>query len=113
MTKILAIDDSIVILARIKKILEKGNYEVITADSGPNGLKQLGEHPDTKLLIVDFNMPGMDGLTMISKMKETQLLKDQIIFMCTTESSEHMQKLGRELGVKAWIVKPIPFNLPA
>lgn len=106
MKKILVVDDSSMIRLVVSKTAKKLGYEVVEASNGQEGLEQLAKHNDISLILSDINMPIMDGMTMISQIKENEQLKYLPIVMLTTETKEELKQQGRELGVKAWMVKP-------
>ena len=73
---------------------------------GKDGLAKLKSSPGIKLVISDVNMPNMDGLTMVEKIRGELANKTVNIIMLTTESSPAMKERGKAAGVKGWIVKP-------
>lgn len=103
--KILIVDDSSMVRLVVRKAANKEGYEVFEASNGQEGLEVLiKNHVD--LILSDINMPVMDGLEMVRKIKENDSLKYIPIVMLTTEQSDDLKQQGRELGVKAWMVKP-------
>ena len=106
MKKILIVDDSSMIRLIVSKATKKLGYEAIEASNGQEGLESLLKHDDISLILSDVNMPVMDGLEMIEKIKENEKTKYIPIVMLTTESKETLKQRGRDLGVKAWMVKP-------
>ena len=106
MKKILVVDDSSMIRLVVSKAAKKMNYNVIEATNGQEGLDQLLKHSDISLILSDINMPIMNGLEMVEKIKEDEHYKYIPIVMLTTESKDELKQQGRELGVKAWMVKP-------
>lgn len=106
MKKILVVDDSSMIRLVVSKAAKKAGYEVIDACNGKEGLSQLLKHENISLVLSDINMPVMDGMQMVTKIKENDKLKYIPIVMLTTEDKEELKLQGRELGVKAWMVKP-------
>lgn len=107
MRKILLIDDSETIRDELKAILtDVPNLEILEAENGLVGLEQLDKNPDTQLMVVDVNMPEMDGMTMIGRINEDQKHTDIPIVMLTTETSRDMKDRAKELGIRAWILKP-------
>ena len=62
--------------------------------------------PGIKLVISDVNMPNMDGLTMVEKIRGELGNSTVNVIMLTTESSPSMKERGKAAGVKGWIVKP-------
>ncbi len=106
MKKILIVDDSSMIRLVVSKAAKKMGYEIIEASNGQEGLDQLLKNSDVSLILSDVNMPVMDGLQMVAKIKEDEKLKFIPIVMLTTESKDELKQQGRALGVKAWMVKP-------
>jgi len=106
MPKILAVDDSNSMRQMIKYTLECANMEVIESIDGQEALQwaQSNEAPD--LILADINMPKMDGLTLIKKIRELNGYRYTPILMLTTESSQDKKQEGKELGATGWIVKP-------
>jgi two-component system chemotaxis response regulator CheY len=77
-----------------------------------DGILKAKEHPDTKIIFSDYNMPGMNGLEMIGKIQSMEGHEKTFFAVLTTESSNVMKEQGRSYGVRVWIVKPIiPMNI--
>ena len=106
MKKVLVVDDSSMIRLVVSKATTKAGYEAICATNGQEGLDELLRHGDIALILSDINMPVMDGMEMIKRIKEHDKFKYIPIVMLTTETDEGLKQQGRELGVKAWMVKP-------
>ncbi len=85
--------------------LKHAGYEVMEAVDGLDALNKL---PTIKpnLIVCDVNMPNMDGLTFVSKVRADEDNRFIPIIMLTTESQEEKKKKGMEAGAKAWLVKP-------
>jgi len=103
---VLIVDDSASVRRQLRRALEGDGYSVVEAENGQRGIDAIGDGP-VDLMIVDVNMPVMDGLEMIGKVRELQTHKNTPIFVLTTESSVSMVKQGKALGATAWIVKPV------
>jgi two-component system, chemotaxis family, chemotaxis protein CheY len=106
MAKILIVDDSSTVRDEVAGFLQKNGLDVATAVDGRDGLSKLKASPDTKLVISDVNMPNMDGLTMVEKIRGELSNSAVNVIMLTTESSPAMKERGKAAGVKGWIVKP-------
>ncbi len=102
---ILVVDDSVSIRQSVRFILEQSGYTVHEAADGAEGLKSLAEHK-ADLVITDVNMPNMDGLTMVKKIRETEGVKFVPILVLTTESQGSVIEEGKKAGATGWIVKP-------
>lgn len=103
--KILIVDDSATIRHQLRSCLVNAGYEVEEADNGATGL-ECAKHQVFDLMIVDVNMPVMNGLEMLSAIRKIDACKDVPAFVLTTESSKEMVALGKQCGALAWIVKP-------
>ncbi|MDG5469906.1 response regulator [Deltaproteobacteria bacterium IMCC39524] len=102
---ILIVDDSETVRQVLKLALGNAGYQVVEAEDGFDALTKLsGAQID--MLITDLNMPNMDGLELIKKVREEGKHRFTPIVMLTTESSEEKKKAGREAGASGWIVKP-------
>jgi len=102
--RILAIDDSVIALKQLQNILEK-KYEIVGATSGLAGLKRL----DTEafdLILLDLEMPVMDGFATLASIRQRENLKDIPIIILT--GTRHKQKVikGITSGVAGYVVKP-------
>ena len=106
MAKILIVDDSSVVRDEVSGFLKKAGLDVTTAIDGKDGLAKLKADPGIKLVVCDVNMPNMDGLTMVEKIRSELGNSIVNIIMLTTESSPSMKERGKAAGIKGWIVKP-------
>jgi two-component system chemotaxis response regulator CheY len=102
---ILIVDDAASIRATVSIVLKSAGYEVIEAGDGNDALSKLGG-TRVNLIISDVNMPGMDGITLLKKLKEGAATKFVPVIMLTTEGSDDIKMRGKEAGAKAWMVKP-------
>ena len=105
---ILVIDDAAAIRQVVELTLDDEGYNVIEACDGQDALNKL-EGNEINLIICDVNMPVMDGITFLKKIKTDDKYaeyKFAPIIMLTTEAGEDMKAKGKELGAKAWLVKP-------
>lgn len=104
--KILAVDDSRTMLESIRISLEKEGYGIDTAVSGEEALALLKSNR-YDLVFTDYNMPEMDGVALVKKIR--RLLSSQSlvpIIMVTTESQNEKKIRGKIAGVTGWVVKP-------
>jgi len=58
------------------------------------------------LVLTDQNMPIMDGLTLIQKLRDLEAYQNTPILMLTTESGEDMKLKGKRAGATGWLIKP-------
>ena len=104
-TKILSVDDSRTIRLIVGRSFKPYDCTVFEAGNGEEGLVVAArEKPD--LIILDVTMPVMDGVTMLTKLKEDAELKAIPVIMLTAESGrENVLQIAR-LGVRDYLVKP-------
>jgi len=102
---ILVVDDSASLRQIVSIALKGAGYDVIEGCDGVDGLSKL-DGTKVHLIISDVNMPNMDGLTMVQKIKEMPAYKFTPIIMLTTEAGADKKDIGKAAGVKAWMVKP-------
>ncbi|OHX10667.1 two-component system response regulator [Chromobacterium sphagni] len=102
---ILIVDDAASIRATVSIALKGAGYEVIEACDGNDALSKLNG-ARVNLIISDVNMPGMDGITLLKRLKEGAATRFLPVIMLTTEGSDDKKMQGKEAGAKAWIVKP-------
>ncbi len=107
--KILAVDDSGSLRQMLGFTLRSGGYQVIDAVDGVDGLQKAQASP-FDLVLTDQNMPNMDGLTLIRRLRAEPAYRSVPILMLTTESSPEMKAKGREAGANGWMVKPFDPN---
>jgi two-component system chemotaxis response regulator CheY len=106
---ILLVDDSATLRSAAVYALERSGHKVIQAVDGMDGLDKIEdmEARNTKLnmMIVDVNMPNLDGISFIKEVKKTSY-KDVPILVLTTESQYDMKMEGKVAGATGWLVKP-------
>ena len=102
--KIMLVDDSRTIRNIQKNVLKQiGHTDVMEADDGVRALALFQEQPPD-LMLVDWNMPNMDGITLIRKIREQNTTVP--IIMCTTEAEKSRVLEAIKAGVNNYIVKP-------
>jgi two-component system chemotaxis response regulator CheY len=102
--KILTVDDSSTMRRIIKNTLKRIGYEdVEEANDGLDGLNKL---EGVELILTDWNMPEMDGLTFVKKVRENSANDNIPIIMVTTEAAKKEILEAIKSGVSDYIVKP-------
>ena len=103
--KILSVDDSRTIRLIVAKAFRPYDAIVIESNNGEEGLAAAArEKPD--LILLDVTMPVMDGVAMLSKLKENPALKAIPVIMLTAEAErENIVQIAR-MGARGYIVKP-------
>jgi hypothetical protein len=103
--KILSVDDSKTIRMILKRLFTPFVCELFEAGDGHEGLEvATREKPD--LIILDYNMPVMDGVTMLRHMRENPELKRTPVIMLTAEASPEIISTVARLGVRDYVTKP-------
>ena len=111
MAKIIVIDDAQPTRAKMRMFLEEAGHTVLEGTDGEDGLSVLRNNKDISLILCDVNMPVMDGITFAFALKDEEGLKDIPLVMCTTENFESVRDDIKELGIRAWMTKPISKKL--
>ena len=106
MSKILVVDDSVIVRDRVAGFVRRNGLDVDTAVDGKDGLARLKASPGIRLVISDVNMPNMDGITFVRELKTRPAYKFTPVLMLTTESQEDKKEQGKAAGARAWMVKP-------
>lgn len=106
--KILIVDDEPDCISIIQCRLEWCHYKVITATNGKDGLeKAASEKPD--LILLDTNMPIMNGHVMLERMRKDRLLKDTPVIMVTALCEAKNVDVASSFGISDYVTKPIDF----
>ena len=111
--KILVVDDEKLIQTlfnlRFKSEISSKKYDFIFALNGQDALNKIEDHQNVNLMLTDINMPKMDGLTLMSKLKEKSIYIPTIIVSAYSDPKN--QKTAKELGAINFLVKPINFKI--
>ncbi len=112
--KVLVVDDSALIHQMYKMVLMRYKCTIVAAKNGQEALSMIEKNPDTDLLLVDINMPVMNGLEFIRKVKELGTYEHIPIVIVSTEGKEEDTQRGLSLGAKGYVTKPVqPSDLHA
>lgn len=103
---VLVIDDSHTVRSIIGKILRDEGLEVVEAANGREGLEQLDRTPDVELVLVDWNMPVMNGLDFIKAVRAQRAYDRVRIVMVTTETEQEQVLRALEAGANEYVMKP-------
>ena len=108
MTRVLVVDDSSTMLMSLRGVLSSGGFDVRTASSGAEALESLDTEARPDLVITDLNMPQMDGLTLLGRLRTHKATRFTPVLLLTTESETSKRQEARKLGATGWLVKPVP-----
>lgn len=104
--KALAADDSRSMCAMHRAILTDLGFEAFVAPDGEKAFDFIEQGEEFDIIITDMNMPVMDGMELVGKVRSTPGYEDIPIIMVTTESEASQQNLAEKAGVTAFITKP-------
>jgi len=102
----LVIDDSRTVRLIIGGILREIGVQVLEAGNGLEALEQLEQNPDVELLLVDWNMPGMDGLDFIRAVRARRAYDAVRVLMVTSESQGEQVARALSAGANEYLMKP-------
>jgi CheY-like chemotaxis protein len=105
--KVLVIDDDFRNIFALKSLLERGGLDVISAESGEEGLEILGRTPDVDIVLVDIMMPVMDGYAAIRAMRSLPEGGTLPIVAITANVTAGESKRCIDAGASAYVSKPV------
>jgi CheY-like chemotaxis protein len=109
MKRILVVDDSPTIRKLIGYILKKKSYVVAEAEDGIDAMEKLG-NLEADLVIVDLNMPNMDGIQFVKGLRSNYYHMDTPVIMLTTTKDEGLRNDAIQAGVNLFLNKPVQPN---
>ena len=105
--KLLVVDDSSTMRRIIKNTLQRlGFNDVLEAEHGVEAWQIMERTPDINVLITDWNMPEMNGLDLVRKVRAEKKYESMPIIMVTTEGGKAEVITALKAGVNNYIVKP-------
>ncbi len=102
---ILTVDDSSTMRQMIGFTLKGAGFDILEAGDGLEALER-ARGQKLSLVITDVNMPRMDGITLVQRLRALPDFRFTPILVLTTESGPDMKQKGKEAGATGWIVKP-------
>ncbi|PNE20241.1 hypothetical protein V511_09695 [Mesotoga sp. Brook.08.YT.4.2.5.1] len=106
--KILVVDDSAADRLMIEKMLSE--YDLLTASDGVEAMQRIDEHEEIQLIILDLNMPRMNGFEVLAALKADDRYKRVRTIILTNYEELEDESKGLELGAVDYIRKPISIN---
>jgi len=101
---VMIVDDSLMVREQVSSALAAAGMEVVEAENGIDALGKLGDLPAPSLIVLDVNMPKMNGIELL------RLLHDRgsrvPVVMLTTEGQPRLMQQAKALGARGWIIKP-------
>ena len=108
--KVLVVDDSITIRAMLKQTLQKYGLQVAVAENGAEGLGLLEEYPDIQLMLVDNNMPVMDGFTLTIEARKIYAKDRLAIIGLSASNTPDLSARFLKNGANDFIYKPFHYE---
>lgn len=112
MAKFLVVDDEtdleVLIKQKFRQKIRENSYEFVFAINGNDALQKLEQNPDVDVVLSDINMPEMDGLTLLSKLKEKNSLLKSVIVSAYGDMENIRTAMNR--GAFDFVTKPINFE---
>ena len=103
--RILTVDDSKTMRDMVSFTLKSAGFDVVEAEDGAKALDVLARTA-VDAIITDINMPNMDGVTLVRRLRAQQRFKATPILILTTEGGDDKKAQGRSAGATGWIMKP-------
>lgn len=105
MKKVMTVDDSVTVRRALSITLSEAGYEVCEASDGIDALGQL-ENYQVDMLVTDLNMPNMDGIDLIRRVRQMPGNRFMPIIMLTSKNQPDMKVQGKKAGASGWVTKP-------
>ena len=103
----MVIDDSRAMRMILKRIVSKLNFDVIEAGDGQDAMDQLAAMSEVpELALIDWNMPNMNGLEFVVKVRSEPRLREMTLVMVTTESEQNQIVRALAAGAHEYVIKP-------
>jgi len=101
----LVVDDSVSMRRLVAQTLRQAGFSVVESENGADALGRIeGERID--VVITDLNMPVMDGITFITRLRAQARHRFTPVLMLTTDNHDAKKQAGRAAGATGWILKP-------
>ena len=96
---------------QFRREVRQGQYVIHFAQSAEEALGKLGDgiRPELIVVLSDINMPGMDGLGLLRRLKEQHV--DLPVIMVTAYGDDERRRMATEFGAREFVTKPVDFNL--
>ena len=104
--QVLVVDDSRTVRRILRTVLEEAGFTVREAEDGRVALHMLDQHPEIELVITDWDMPQMDGLTLLQTLRSHPDYGELPVLMVTQESRASHVREAMEAGASAYLMKP-------
>jgi two-component system chemotaxis response regulator CheY len=106
---VLVVDDSETIRQQVASALERAGFSVVEAADGVDGLERASEN-ELCMVILDVNMPRLNGLDMLERLRENPKHQALPVLMLTTEVQQSMIERAKKAGARGWMIKPVKMD---
>ena len=103
--KILIVDDSEFNRDMLKEILRE-TYNYLEAENGNQAIQIMGENPGIDLMLLDINMPQMNGFEVLKWMNQSRCIDETPVIMISSEDAVDTMRKAYELGITDYITRP-------
>ncbi len=104
--RVLIIDDSRAMRAILTNIMTEMGYEVVTAANGREGFERLEEDDGIGLVLVDWNLPEMNGYEFLTAVRSNSTYDEVRLIMVTTETERERVEEALDAGADEYVMKP-------
>lgn len=112
MSKILVVDDEVdlemLIKQKFRQKIREHKYEFVFATNGNEALEKMSQHPDVSIVLSDINMPEMDGLTLLTKLGESNPMTKTVMVSAYGDMDNIRTAMNR--GAFDFVTKPVNFE---
>ncbi len=106
LTRVLVAEGSTIVLTHLRSLLQKSGYEVVTAEDGFQALSILESADPPSLAVVDWTMPGLDGLEICRRLRKSSRRRSTYVILLTPWTQQNDRVEGLEAGADDCIFKP-------
>ncbi len=112
--KALIVDDAKVVRVALGRIMNQLGYEAVTAEDGQRALEEMAAHPDVDVVMLDWNMPVMNGYDFLVALRDIpQHANAPKVIMVTTETGMPQMLKALAAGADEYIMKPFDKEMVA
>ena len=104
--KVLIIDEDKQTRDTLQLHLENDDFQVVTAEGGIQGI-QVAEAENPSVIVLDIEMPDINGLELLDKLRKDMVTWDTPVIICTAEDNAESRATSHRLGISRFLHKPV------